>query len=199
MEKIEQLRDEVHNLYAQKLPGRADWADWIYDKHVVLVGNEARKIAEMYGGSPELAEAAGLLHDVADAVMKRQDPNHEKESLRIAREMLQKTGFGDKEIAIVVDDAIAKHSCHGETRPVSAEGKAMAAGDGVVHLTSDFYKIAEAGKLGHKSPREVAEWALPKLERDFTNKIAYDDLREEIRPDYEQLRKHFQDLASAGV
>jgi putative nucleotidyltransferase with HDIG domain len=197
MKPIEKLRREVHQLYSEKRSGRADWADWIYDKHVILVGDEARKIAQEYGGNPDLAEAGGLLHDIADAVMKREDPEHERESLRIARELLHKTGFSDEEVVTVVDDAIAKHGCHGDVRPATLEGKAMAAGDGVVHLVSDFYQIAEEGRLGHESPQEVAEWALPKLDRDFSNKIAYDKLREEVRPHYERLSAHFQDLASS--
>ncbi len=197
MRPIERLRQEVHELYSEKRPGRADWADWIYDKHVILVGDEARKIAQEYGGNPDLAEAGGLLHDIADAVMKREDPEHEQESLHIARELLQKTGFTDDEMSIIVDDAITNHGCHGDIRPATPEGKAMAAGDGVIHLVSDFYQIAEAGRLGHESPQEVAEWALPKLERDFTNKIAYDPLRKKVRPDYERLVAHFRDLASS--
>ncbi|MFZ1075112.1 MAG: HD domain-containing protein [Minisyncoccia bacterium] len=197
MERIEKLREEVKRLYEEKRFSRADWADWLYEGHVVLVGNEARKIAHEYGGSPELAEAAGLLHDVADAVMKREDPNHEQESFRIARELLQKTGFSDDEIAIIVDDAIAKHSCHGDVRPASLEGKAMAAADGVVHMTSNFYEFAENGNLGHLSSQKVAKWALPKIDRDFTNKIAYEDLRERVRPEYERLKAHFTEVATA--
>ena len=196
MKYIQQLREEVKKLYEEKRSGCADWADWIYSEHVVLVGNESRRIAQEYGGDPELAEAAGLLHDIADAVMKREDPRHEQESLRMARELLQKTGFSDDEIAIVVDDAIAKHGCHGEMRPDTPEGKAMAAGDGVVHLTSDFYKIAEEGLFGHKSSREISEWALPKLDRDFINKISYDSLRESVRSKYEQLKAHFTNEAN---
>lgn len=197
MKPIENLREAVRQLYAEKREGRADWADWIYDRHVVLVGEESRKIALEFGGNPDLAEAGGLLHDIADAIMKREDPRHEVQSLGIAREQLKLAGFTDEEISVVVDDAIAKHGCHGDTRPNTPEGKAMVAADGVVHLISDFYNIAEQGRLEHQSPKEVSEWALPKLDRDFTNKIAYDALRERVRPDYERLKAHFQELASS--
>lgn len=191
------MREKVREMYEEKNPGRADWADWIYEKHVVLVAGESREIAQKYGGNPDLAEAAGLLHDIADAEMKRENPRHEQESLRIARELLRETGFTEDEIRVVVDDAIAKHGCHGDVRPSTPEGKAMAAGDGVVHLTSDFYEIAEDKRFGHESSHEVAEWALPKLDRDFANKIAYDELRERVRPDYEKLKAHFAGMVSS--
>lgn len=182
-------------MYSEKNPNRADWADWIYEKHVLLVANEARKIAGEYGGNPDLAEAAGLLHDIGDAVMKREDPRHEEESLHIARALLQDVGFDIFEVETIVDDAIAKHGCRGNIRPITPEGKAMASADGIVHLVSDFYKLAEEGKLNIGSPQEVADWALPKLDRDFNNKIAYDSLREQVRPAYLELKAHFKSLA----
>lgn len=196
MKSIEKLREEVRNLYMQKDPNRSDWADWIYEKHVVLVADESRKIASEYGGNPDNAEAAGLLHDIADAVMKREDERHEEESLHIARVLLQTTGFSEEDIKVIVDDAIVNHGCHGDNRPITSEGKAMASGDGVVHLMSDFYEFAEKGKLGIGSPEEVAKWALPKLDRDFHNKIAYDKLRNEVESTYLRLKTHFQNLLS---
>lgn len=56
--------------------------------------------------------AAALLHDIADAKMKRWEDGHEEESLRIARELMQASGFSDKDIATTVDDAIRLHGCH---------------------------------------------------------------------------------------
>jgi HD superfamily phosphodiesterase len=189
---IEKLRKEVAALYATKHTGRADWADWMHDGHVLLVANAARDIALRFGGDPDLAEAAGLLHDAADAVMKREDPQHEEKSLAMAREMLTRCGFNNEEISIVVDDAITKHSCHGDVRPATDEGKAMAAADGYVHLTSDFYAVAEERRSKVQSPAEISAWLLPKIERDFNGKITFDALREEVRPDYERIKARFQ-------
>lgn len=192
MSRIEKLKEEVAALYQAKHGGRADWADWMYEGHVIPVAEASREVALRFGGSAELAEAAALLYDIADAVIKRDDPHHESKSMEIARELLTKTGFDSDEIAIVVDDAIAKHSCHGDIRPQTREGKAMAAGDAVVHLTTDFYFFAENKKKQHESSEEISAWLLPKMERDFTNKIAFDELREEVRPNYERLKSHFQ-------
>jgi HD superfamily phosphodiesterase len=196
MKPIEQLRSAVRELYSAKDPNRADWADWIYENHVLLVADEAVKIAVEFGGNPDLAEAAGLLHDVADAVMKREDSGHEENSLAIARNFMRKAGYALNEIAIVVDDAIVRHGCHGDIRPATLEGKAMASGDAVVHLVSDFYEFAEKEMLVMDSRRDIARWALPKIDRDFINKIAYDDVRKKVEPDYIRLKNHFHELLS---
>ncbi len=192
MTKIEKLKEEVRNLYNSKHSDRAAWADWIYEGHVIPVGDASRKIAERFGGNPELAEAAGLLHDIADAIMKREEPQHETKSMEIARDLLTKSGFSDAEIKTVVDDAILNHSCRGDNRPTTLEGRAMAAGDAFAHLTTDFYLVAEEDRKRYETHAEVVVWVHPKLDRDFTNKIAYDELREEVRADYEKLKAHFK-------
>jgi len=192
MSRIESLRKEIADLYNAKHSERAEWADWIYEGHVIPVGNASRMVAERFGGNPELAEAAGLLHDIADAVMKREDPQHEARSMEIARQLLTKTGFSDSEISVVVDDAILHHSCRGDDRPTTPEGRAMAAGDALGHLTTDFYLVAEERRKKFQTPEEISAWVHPKLDRDFTNKIAYDELREEVRSGYEKLKAHFQ-------
>ncbi|MBC7836187.1 HD domain-containing protein [Acetobacteraceae bacterium] len=192
MTRIENLRTEVKNLYKLRHPNRARWADWIYEGHVLPVGNASRAVAQRFGGDPELAEAAGLLHDVADSIMKREESEHEAKSMEIAKELLKKVGYSNAEISIVVDDALLYHSCRGDDRPKTLEGKAMAAGDAVAHLTTNFYLVAEEGRREFQTPEEIFAWVNPKLDRDFTNKIAYDELREEIRLDYEKLKSHFQ-------
>ena len=192
MSRIEILRREVADLYNAKHTDRADWADWMLEGHVIPVANASREVAARFGGDPELAEAAGLLHDIADAVMKRENPMHEAKSLEMARMFLEKVGFTNGEIEIVVDDAIAKHSCHGEVRPSTKEGKALAAGDAVVHIKSDFYDYAESRIKEFLAAEQISAWVLPKLDRDFTKKISYDSLREEVRPGYELLKERFK-------
>lgn len=191
-DRIQNVREEVRALYAAELPGRADWADWIYEGHVLKVAQAARDVAIRFGGDPDLAEAAGLLHDIADAVMKREDPAHEARSVDIARDFLQKAGFTGEEIKIIVEDAMEKHGCHDDVRPATTEGKALSSGDAVVHLTSDFYVVAERRRSAFQSREEISAWVLPKIDRDFHNKIAYSQLREEMRPDYERLKYHFR-------
>lgn len=195
MDRLTKIKDQVDTLYQAKHADRADWADWLYSHHIFVVAERAGAIAERFGGSPELAMAAGILHDVADAVMSRFDPRHQEESERIAREVLQTAGFSNKEIAIVIDDAMRLHSCRNHACPQTPEGKAMAAADAVVHLQSTFYVYSYQRMKENKTVQEIQAWALPKIERDFRNKIAFDDVREDVREDYERVKTFFSSLA----
>lgn len=187
MSRIETLKQKVDALYQTKNPDRAEWADWLYESHVFLVADKAKEVAVRVGANAELAEAAGMLHDIADAVMKREDVRHEEESLRIAKEYLNACEFSDAEI-VIVEDAILFHGCHDGKVPQILEGKAMATGDALVHLQSDFYEFAIKASIDTDPIEEIKEWGLKKIERDFNNKILFEDVREEARADYERLK-----------
>lgn len=191
MSRIEKLQKSVHELYAAKNEGRAEWADWLCNHHVFVVAEQARKIAERYGADAELAMAAGMLHDIADAIMRREDPKHEEVSLAIARTLLHEAGFSDEEAMIIVDDAIRYHGCHHGNYPTTLEGKVMATADAFVHLSTDFYSFAYQIMRVEETPEEIKNWALPKLERDFNAKIFFPDVREEVRSDYVRLKQFF--------
>ncbi|MDP3794308.1 MAG: HD domain-containing protein [bacterium] len=191
MTRLEQLKERVRSLYAAKHEGRADWADWLYEHHVMVTADYAAQLARRYEANEELATAAALLHDVADAVMKREAPGHEEKSWETARALLTETGFNDTEIKIVVDDAIRFHSCHDGERPQTLEGKIVATADALSHLKTDFYRRAFQEMSKTKSPNAVTEWICSKIERDFHEKILFDEVREETRPDYEKLKASF--------
>lgn len=194
MGRVQELEQEVKKLYELKNPDRAaDWADWLFDGHVVIVADYASELAKRYGVSEDTARAAALLHDIADAVMKREDQRHEQASLDIARDLLQKHGYDANEIRTIVDDAVALHSCHDGKIPLSPEGKVLATADSMAHLKGDFYLFATRyfGVSQGKGLADVKEWALKKIDRDYNNKILFDDVRSELAPDYEMLKDIF--------
>jgi uncharacterized protein len=191
MDRLSRLKNKVDELYQAKNESRAKWADWLYGTHVFTVANEAGVLAERFHAEKELAMAAGMLHDIADAVVSREDPGHEETGARIAKEFLQDSGFADDEIGIIVDDAMKFHGCHGGNMPQTLEGKVMATADAVVHLTSDFYGHCVDVLKKEMSVHGIRKWALPKLERDFNDKIFFDEIRTAVRPDYEKLKIFF--------
>lgn len=191
MSRLDILKTSVDTLYQEKRANRADWADWLYAHHVFVVAETASTLADRFGANAELAVAAGMLHDIADATMSRFDPQHEEESVRIARRLLKEAGFSDEEVFIVVDDAIKRHSCRNGVGPAMLEGKVMATADAVVHLKTDFYEHAVEAMRGQKTLEQIRAWALPKIERDFANKIFFDEVREEVREDHERLIHFF--------
>jgi putative nucleotidyltransferase with HDIG domain len=192
--RIDSLKEKIVALYESRNPNHADWADWLYENHVFVVASTGKDLAKRYGANEELVMAAAMLHDIADAVMRREDDEHEEESFKIARSLLQETGFSEKEIGIVVDDAIRFHSCHGNNAPNTLEGRVMATADGFVHLTTDFYDFALRTLSGIESADEIKNWALPKIDRDFRKKIMFDEVREEAASSYERVKGLFDRL-----
>ena len=192
MERQQKLEEKVKALYQQKDTGRDDWADWLGDNHVFLVADFATDLAQKYGANEELARAAALLHDIADVRMARKSEQHEEESLQMARELMQETGYTDDEIKLVVDDAIRYHSCHGDERPESLEGKILSTADSMAHLKTDFYIYAAwAFGYDHRTLESVKAWALKKIEQDLNSKMFFDDVRQELVPDYEKIKELF--------
>lgn len=191
MDRIELLKRKVQALYEAKNPSRADWADWLYENHVFIVTDFARQLADRYHAQKDLCMAAAMLHDIADVAMKRDDPRHKEESEAIARRVLQETRFNDEEAHIIVDDAMRFHSCHNGESPRTLEGKILAGADALAHLKTDFYKHFVSPTGERWTFEEVRGRVLPKIERDFHEKILFDDLREETRPYYEALKVFF--------
>ena len=193
MPRLEELKQKVAALYAQKNSDRDEWADWLYPNHVVVVTENAERLAELYDANAELAAAAAVLHDVADAVMAREKPEHEKRSIELAMQLLEQTGF-TREERDVVADALRLHSCRTEL-PHSLEGRVMAAADGLAHVATDFYDFAirEKHKEG-ETDEQIRAWGMPKIDRDYYKKISFDDLREEVAADYERVKALFEAL-----
>lgn len=193
MGSLDILRQEVDRLYTTQNAQRSAFADWLYANHVYQVAETSADVAKRFGGDADMAYAAGALHDVADALMPRQDSAHAARSAEIAREVLGKAGFTEVQITVIVDDALRFHSCHGADRPQTLEGKALATGDAIAHLTTDFYPyVSQAGDFAKgKTTEQISEWLSEKINRDFNAKIAYDEIREEVRKSYETLMHRF--------
>lgn len=189
--KLTKLEAEVHALYEAKDPNRDEWSDWLADHHVFVVADFASELSARYGAEEKLARAAALLHDIADAKTSRFDPEHEEMSLSIARELLTKNGYSDDEVELLVEDAIRYHSCFDGHASESLEGKILSTADSLAHLKTDFYIYAVYARAKRDSLADIKDWALKKLERDFYAKIQFDDVREEVRGDYEALKTLF--------
>ncbi|MGB3023464.1 MAG: HD domain-containing protein [Candidatus Saccharimonadales bacterium] len=189
--RIDDVRATVKDLYQTKVAQRADWADWLYINHVIVVAKEAVVLAEKYTANAELAEASALLHDIADASTKRNDPEHEKKSLDTARNILTSCGYSADEIQLIVDDALRFHSCHDSEKPSSLEGKILSTADAFAHLKTDFYLYATWAFGTQKSFEDSKQWVLGKIERDFHAKIFFDDERAAWKHDYVLLKELF--------
>lgn len=123
--------------------------------------------------------------------MPRSAKAHEEESLRIARELVQTNDYNEQEIALVVDDALRFHSCHANQCPDSMEGKVLATADSMAHLKTDFYLYFIWVKAQEKSFKELKGWLAKKIERDYHNKILFEEVKDELSGDYTFLKELF--------
>lgn len=179
----------VHEIYDRKESTREEWADWLSANHVFLVAKFADELSIRLGVKNDLAIAAAMLHDIADSVMARENPEHENKSKEIAREFLLMCGYSDEESKIVIDDAIEYHGCKNGNLPKTVEGKIMASADARAHLQSSFYDFSLEMKTKDEPVEQVRSWALAKIERDLNNKIFFDEIRDEIREDYQRAKE----------
>ena len=191
MTKLACLEEKIRALYESKSESRADWADWLFETHVFRVAEEAKQLAEKYNADIEISTAAAMLHDIADAVMARTEPNHEAESLAIAEQLLKECAFGETGIEQILTDILPHHSCRPGALPKTLEGKVMAGADALVHLESDFYEEAEKKIIAEgRSVPEFKTWMQEKIDRDFTAKIFFPEEQERVRARYEELTRH---------
>jgi len=191
MQKLDVLRHNVETLYTANKPEADVWIDWSYKNHVLVVAGLTEKIAMAQHAKVELAVAGALLHDIADAVMARRNPEHEAKSLALADELLRKSGFSNDEIEFVVNEVIKPHSCK-ELMPTALEGKVMATADGAAHFLTDFYPLFCWRHYGPQDDYQVfKEWVLQKMEKDFTKKLFFEDVKQEVALRYEALKLVF--------
>lgn len=192
MDLIEKVRVAVAELYERHDPACDEWAEWLYDNHVLVVAKYAREVAGRHGVNPDTCEAVALLHDLGDTLTSRHNPEHEQISLSKAEELLVAVGYDDSTVRRLVDDALRYHSCHGTERPQSDEGKALATADALAHFLTDFYPYMQGNVFKDRGPIAFQNWAAEKIERDYRIKIFYDDERTAVKPVYEKLRELFR-------
>ena len=191
MQKLDNLRKEVETLYTTSDPEADVWIDWGYKNHVLVVADHTEKLALAQHANVELAVAGALLHDIADAVMARRNPEHEAKSLALAEELLQKSGFDKDETTFIINEIIKPHSCK-EIMPTALEGKVMATADGAAHFLTEFYPLFCWRHYGPQDDYQVFKtWMLAKMEKDFTKKLFFDDVKQEVLPQYEALKLVF--------
>lgn len=191
MKRIEKLEKKVRALYESKNPRRADWADALYEYHVFVTKKFATKYAKRFKVNSELAEAGAVLHDIADAVMKRFDSKHHVKSLQIAKKLLKESGYSKEEIAILIEDVLPFHDCR-DGFPKTEVGKILSTADAVAHFDPDYalYHFAASFRDG-MSFNDTKARAVKKLDKDYKIKILYPEVKKEVKKQYETLKNLF--------
>lgn len=191
MQRLDSLRQKVDELYKANNSNADVWIDWGYKNHVLVVAELSEKIATQYKANVEFCVAGALLHDIADAVMSRWSPDHEQESLSIAKRLLRENSFSEDEVSFIIDEVIKPHGCK-EISPTKLEGKVLATADGAAHFITDFYPLFCWRHYGPKDDYGTfRDWVSKKIEKDYTKKFFFDEVKKEITPKYEAVRMLF--------
>ena len=193
MDKLEQIQRLVKELYESNQPGRDEIADWIYEHHVVVTAAYAADLTGEFGGDADFAVAGALMHDIGDAVMSRFADDFDEKSYAIAKEFMTKAGYTPDEQDFMIEEVIKPHSCHkGDRQPTDVNGKILATADAMAHLCTDAYLYwCWSHMFRSLTLADYKASALKKLERDFNDKIQWDEVRERVRPDCDALVRVF--------
>lgn len=185
---IAAIHDEVKTLYAQSQDD--SMRVWFFAGHVVPVVHFVREIAKAHQLNPDIALLAAYYHDIARAVGYWDEPELMQQSLKLTREALRRHGF-DEQTYKEVADAIEHHACR-QGPPPTIHGQILSSADALAHLMTDFYLIMGIDGYARVTPfNNYRKWVAGKIERDFDQKIFFNDFRALAKPHYEALKLLF--------
>lgn len=189
MDKSKIVFAEADGLYAA---AATSMGKWMWNNHTQWVADKTRELAEKYGASVEKAYCAALLHDLGDSKYERGHADFDSWSWEASKEILKKAGFRKNERDEILE-ASRTHSCHPGQLPKTLEGKVLATADGMWHLQTCFFPVIcymNRPETTH-TYEEWQNWFNQKIERDFGPKIFFKHEKEEVRKDYEALKRVF--------
>jgi hypothetical protein len=181
----------VKDLYTSS---EREMGQWMWKNHVQWVASKASELAEKYDGNQEKVYAGALLHDLGDVWFERDDELFDTKGNKEGEKILLESGFTKEEAQEILQEIVEPHSCYPGNLPKTIEGKCLASADAMFHLVTDFFPqfcwkhIPES--LDYS---QWIDWVTEKLERDFNNKIFFEDEKSEVEPYYESLKRVYVD------
>jgi len=192
IKKIEKLEEEVKDLHLKPKQKnhsatKKDIVEtyrlfWVI--HLKPVISISKELAKKYNADLEIVWLSAIFHDIAR--LDDLEP-HDKISSEKAYNMLLGKGFS-KQIVEEVKNTILTHRCK-KYKPETLEQKILATADAMNHLNSPFYFWFIW--ISRKSFKEQLENGLKKLERDYNEKIFFEEEKESVKKEYEILKNWF--------
>jgi len=164
----------------------------MWRNHTQWVADKAKGLAGKYGAATEKVYCAALLHDLGDSKYERGHADFDTWSWNTSKAILKKAGFRKAERDEVLE-AIRTHSCHPDHLPAAIEGEVLATADGMWHLQTNFFPVICYMNRPDNTHiyEEWQKWFGGKIDRDFNTKIFFEDEKEEVRKDYDALKRVF--------
>lgn len=189
-EKIIEIEKEIRNLhYNPKISRHSfseletkDFFNTFWDIHVKPVIEYSKQMAKKYNAKSEVVWLGAILHDIAR--LDDQEPHDEIGSEKAYKLLIEK-GF-DKELAEKVKGVILTHRCK-KYPPETVEQKILASADAMAHFLPPFYFWI--AKYSNQSLSEMLQKNLVKIERDYNDKIFFDDEKKRIEPQYKIIKE----------
>lgn len=191
-EKIKKLEEEIKNLHynppiKKHSFSNLDTKEFFYlfwDIHVKPVIEYSKKMAAKYNANLEAVWLAAILHDIAR--LNEEEP-HDKVGAEKAYQLLVEKGF-NKDLAEKVRDMILTHRCRNH-QPENLEQKILASADAMAHFIPPFYLWI--GKYSNQNFVEMLKKNDNKIERDYNQKIFFEDEKRMVENQYKLLKKWF--------
>lgn len=191
--KIEQLEEEIKNLHYNPQITKHSFSDidtkefynWFWNIHIKPVIEYSKRMAEKYGADIEAVWLGATLHDIAR--LSDEEPHDEIGSEKAYKILLEK-GFG-KELAEKVKKIILTHRCR-KYPPETLEQKIVASADAMAHFLPPFYLWI--GKYSNKTFSEILENNMKKIERDYNEKIFFEDEKRLVEKQHKILKNWFK-------
>lgn len=186
---VSQIWKAVEQLYFNS---KRHEAHWLWQNHVQVVANNIARLADEYGGNKDLAVIGALLHDNADVELDRDDIAFEARTRSFIEKFMKEAGYSIADFNFVKDEVVDPHSCHSNNLPKTIEGNFLATADAMAHLKTNFYhEIQHEFFEGKKTDQQYREWVAKKLNRDFNDKIFFNEIKTEVEPFYKKLLNDF--------
>lgn len=191
IEKLEEKVKKLHLNPSQKTHSLTNkdvkevWSDfWFF--HLKPVIDYSKELAKKYKANLEIIWLSATLHDIAR--LDDLEPHDEIGSEK-AYNILLKEGF-NKEIAGKVKNTILTHRCR-QHKPQTLEQKILATADAISHFKKPFYLwFSYVSAMPFK---EQIRGGFTKIEKDYNEKIFFEEEREFVRKEYEVLKGWFED------
>ncbi len=187
--KIKKLEEEIKNLHYNPQIVKHGFSDLetkeffntFWDIHIKPVIEYSKQMAEKYKADIEAVWLGAILHDIAR--LNDEEPHDEIGSEKACKMLIEK-GF-DKKLAEKVKSIILTHRCR-KYPPETLEQKILASADAMAHFLPPFYLWI--GKYSNKKFAEITEGNLRKIERDYNEKIFFEDEKKIVEEQYKILK-----------
>ncbi len=195
---------QIKKYLANEIKSSKHCESWFYKEHLLVVEKLALDLCNLYPAANRDAVILSVwFHDIGRA--HGHDKNHDLYGANYAKKVLTENNF-DKNLIDLVTNSCKTHSCDKNGKPKSLEGKILATADALSHYHNGFYlrilhswskkiNTAHYPKLANKpSYQKLKTKLFQKINRDFNEKIFFEEAKQAIYPMYQAWQKIIEEV-----